>query len=142
MLYFFSLELKVLLRENWRKFTELIYSLKPGTEVTDTCFNECLEIAVERNLHLAAGFMFLHLPSNATNCLKSAINHGHYETAVMVMLCLAVANNEIMILDLICRSSYEAKTQTNQIISLKLTPNQTFSMDAALLEQLRCSRII
>ena len=142
MLYLFSLEVKVLLRENCRKFTKWIYSLKPGTDVTDTCFNECLEIAVEGNLHLAAGFIFLHLPSNATDCLKAAINHGHYETAVMLMLCFAATKNEIMILDLICRSSYEGKTQTNQIISLKLTPNQTFFMDVALLEQLRCSGII
>lgn len=137
MLYFFSLELKVLLQENWREFTELIYSLKPGIDVTDTCFNECLEIAAKRNLHLAAGFMFLHLPSSATDCLKTAINHGHYETAVMVMLCLAVTKNEIKTLELICRPSYKAKTLT-----LKLTPSQTYFMDAALLEQLRCSGII
>lgn len=125
----------------------MIYNLKPGADVTDTCFNECLEIAVQQNLHLAAGFIILRIPSNAADCFQKAIDIGHDETAVMLILCLAAMKNEITFLQLICRPSYETQvgatipgsnSEKKPIsISLQLTANQPVIVNEELLKRLR-----
>ena len=124
----------------------MIYYLKPGSDVTDTCFNECLEIAVQKNLHLAAGFIILRIPSNAADCLQKAIDIGHDETAVMLMLCLAAMKNGITLLRLICRPSYETQVGgtipgSNKdkpiSISLQLPGNQPIIVNEELLNRLR-----
>ena len=145
--FYFIVELKALLVDNFRDFKKMIYHLKPGADVTDTCFNECLEIAVQKNLHLAAGFIILRIPSNAAGCLQKAIDIGHDETAVMLMLCLAAMKNEITLLQLICRPSYETQARgtipgsNNQkkpvSTSLQLTANQPVIVNEELLERLR-----
>lgn len=142
----FIVELKALLVENFRDFKRMIYYLKPGSDVTDTCFNECLEIAVQKNLHLAAGFIILRIPSNAADCLQKAIDIGHDETAVMLMLCLAAMKNGITLLRLICRPSYETQVGgtipgSNKdkpiSISLQLPGNQPIIVNEELLDRLR-----
>lgn len=142
----FIVELKALLVENFRDFKRMIYYLKPGSDVTDACFNECLEIAVQKNLHLAAGFIILRIPSNAADCLQKAIDIGHDETAVMLILCLAAMKNEITLLRLICRPSYETQVGgtipgSNKdkpiSISLQLPGTQPIIVNEKLLDRLR-----
>lgn len=85
----------------------MIQSLQCGRDVTDTCFNECLEIAVEHNNHFAAGFIILRSPDNITECLKKAMqSRENPEVSAMLLLCVAAQYGDIDLLGVLCRPDY------------------------------------
>lgn len=100
-------EVKDAVQKNNRQLGKMIQSLQCGRDVTDTCFNECLEIAVEHNNHFAAGFIILRSPDNITECLKKAMqSRENPEVSAMLLLCVAAQYGDIDLLGVLCRPDY------------------------------------
>ena len=79
----------------------MIDNIQPGIDVTMTCFDECLELAVEKNFHFAAGFIIMREPDNIIECFKNAfLKPDRKETAAMLLICIAAIRGDCEILKL------------------------------------------
>jgi len=102
--------------QNTKEFAKLIENIQPGIDVTTTCFDECLELAVEMNFHFAAGFIILREPDNIIECFKKAfMKPERKETAAMILICIAAIKGDCEILNLF----FEADTIEQQTNHLK-----------------------
>ena len=98
----------------------MVELLQPGVDVTLTCFNECLELAVELNYHFAAGFIALREPDNMLDCLAKAFSSSESnETAAMLLACIAAIRGDSEMLDLLFCSNYTQDTDPEEKATLK-----------------------
>ena len=101
----------------------MIESLQCGRDVTDKCFDECLQIAVQNNLHFSAGFIILRTPSNMEECFHMAISkreENNKEVIAMLLLCLAAYDGDADVLHILCQPDYRYKQEVGNVENILL----------------------
>lgn len=99
---YFTLEVKYAVENNAKNFGKIIEPLVCGSDVIETCFDECLELSVKTNRHFAAGFLILRSPQNIIKCLQLAIRlPNSTEVAAMLLLCVAVRCSDYQLVELL-----------------------------------------
>lgn len=82
----------------------LVERIQPGIDVTVTCLDECLHLAVEGNFHFAVGSIILREPNNMDlfhECFKEAATKPHTkETAAMLLICISAIKGDCKVLEL------------------------------------------
>lgn len=89
--------------QNGQEFSQLVERIKPGLDVTVTCLDECLYLAVEGNFHFAAGSIILREPNNIQlfqESFKKTSIKSEKETAAMLLICIAAIRGDCEILKL------------------------------------------
>lgn len=134
-LYF--IEVKYAVCDN-KEFARIIEELQPGEDVTATCFDECLEIAVQENYHFAAGFIVLREPDNIYECFKKSLSlDTSKETSAMLLICIAAQIGDLVILKHLCESDTAHRQQSDVEVILKRDFLPPEGLNAHALEKLR-----
>lgn len=125
------IEVKYAVKDN-KEFARVIENIQPGEDVTLTCFDECLEIAVKENYHFAAGFIVLREPENMIECFKKAFTlENSLETAAMLLMCIAAQCGDVEILSYICESDHVHKQRNDggKLLKKDYFPQQGLCMN-------------
>ena len=130
-LFFFS-EVKRSMNLPSREFGKFIRELQCGKDVTETCFDECLEIAVDKNLHFTAGFIIIQSPTNIIHCLHKALSKPEtLDVAAMLVMCVAAEEGDTRMLEILCRSDDIRMRETKDVSVIRrdYLPYKNMSQD-------------
>lgn len=131
--------MKFAVENNAKGLGKMIEKLICGTDVTSSCFEECLELAVKGNRHFAAGFIILRGPDNTKKCLHLALTRSHcIESAAMLLLCIACRHGDEELVDYLFNQDDDGD-QTRRLMmdcySLKHIPQKV--LDAEKMRRLK-----
>ena len=108
----------------------MLKSLRRGQDIEDSCFEDALEIAVQRNSSRAAGYLVLHGARNIEKCMQMALLKSELQsTAVLLLLCHASKINDNEMVKHICvglnrEMHQEETTVSNVTVTRKYLPKE------------------
>lgn len=98
----------------------MMETVQQGIDVTLTCFNECLELAVQLNYHFAAGFITLREPENMIDCfVKAFLMPDKNETTAMLLACIAAIRGDLEMLENLFGRDINSDLSTVESVILK-----------------------
>lgn len=98
----------------------MMETVQQGIDVTLTCFNECLELAVQLNYHFAAGFITLREPENMIDCfVKAFLLPDKNETTAMLLVCIAAIRGDLELLEKLFGRNFNSDTSAGESVILK-----------------------